>query len=163
MYSSIYVVNQEQNSQQLHNYQLASTKFYFQEFFLKKVLAKKKGGRAGKAQLKISAIIIYYIFLGVTGLVAFTYYEASESQRVMVAEHIICESSGTLDCELSFDIGVRTLSVLVIMALSFLPVMVILFSCDPKVFKRKKPKQKGKSSTKSFTGTTTITSQTFKP
>ena len=138
--------------------------FLFQEFFLKRVLSKKKGGRAGKAQLKISAIIIYYVLLGVTGLVAFTYYEVSESYRMRIAEHILCESSGTLDCELNFDFGVRALSVLVIVVISFLPVMVILFSCDPKVFKRQKPKhRRGKSFTRSLTRTTTITSQTFKP
>lgn len=124
---------------------------------LKKLLARKKVGKAAKAQLKITGIIIYYTFVGVMGLVTFTYYEASYAHRESVAEYILCESGG-LSSDCVFDVGIDVvfvLSVFVIILVSFLPVMTLLFSCDPNAFKKKTLNNKRKE----FTGTSSAGSR----
>lgn len=102
-------------------------------------------GNVGIAQLKITAILIYYTVLGVMGLttasVSFTSYEAKTMDRENIAQYIACENSGMSDCvyDSTFLSDVGTLAVVVVLLFSFLPVVAILFSCDPRTCK-KKPK-----------------------
>ena len=106
---------------------------------LKKLLARTKVGKAAKAQLKITGIIIYYTLVGIMGLVTFTFYEAINTYRESAAAYILCESGGLSNCDSDLGINVvYLLSVFVIMFISFLPVMTILFSCDPNAYKKKK-------------------------
>ena len=93
-----------------------------QEFILKKMLARKKVGNVGKAEIKIAAIIIYYILIGVMGLAAFTYF--MNYQTDAFSQYIVCQSSGKESCQEEFSISkidiffMATPSVMV----SFLPV-----------------------------------------
>ncbi len=110
---------------------------------MKKLLAKKKVGKVGTAQLKITGILIYYTILGVMGLVASTmsFTSYSTKTREGIAQYLFCENSGSSDCVLdSAAIGpVGILSIVVTVLFSFLPVVAILVSCDPRACK-KKPK-----------------------
>ena len=99
---------------------------------LKRLLAKSKVGKVGKAQLKLTAIIIYYTLFGVMGLVTFTYFEANTDYRDSITEYILCESGALPDCALDFgtiDV-VTVLSVIVVVTISLLPVLALLFSCN---------------------------------
>ena len=113
-----------------------------QEFVLKKLLARKRVAKVGTAQLKITAVLIYYTVIGVMGLVtatlSFTSY-ATKSTREAITQYILCENSGESDCKLDSAIvsNVGNLSVAVIVLFSFLPVVAILFSCDPRACRRK--------------------------
>ena len=123
---------------------------------LKKLLARTKVGKAAKAQLKITGIIIYYTLVGVMGLVTFTYYEASNTYRESAAAYILCESGGLSNCDSDLGIDVvYLLSVFVVMFISFLPVMTILFSCDPNAYKKKTQNNKRRE----FTRTTSAASR----
>ncbi len=108
----------------------------FQEFVLKKLLARKKVGRVGKAQIKIMAVIIYYTILGVMGLVAYTVFEVADSYRKTIVQYVLCESTGLSECEVTNDNTILILSKLVIIMISLLPVVAILFNCDPKAWKK---------------------------
>ena len=131
-----------------------------QELVLKKLLAKKKVGKVAKAQLKITAIIIYYTILGVVGLVAYTYFEAADTIKKGVTEYILCESVGVSDvsdCALEEEtVALEILAASVVMMLGFLPVMIVIFSCDPKAYKRKAKKPNNKNFTRSKTSSTQI-------
>ena len=112
---------------------------------LKKLLAHKKVGKAAKAQLKITGIIVYYTLVGVLGLVTFTFYEASNTYRENATAYILCESGGLSNCDPDFGTDVvYFLSLFVVVLVSFLPVMTILFSCDPNAYKKKKTKPNDK-------------------
>lgn len=112
---------------------------FFQEFVLKKLVARKKIGKVGKAQIKISIILIYYTVLGVVGLVSLTYFEVKIFNSEGLREFFLCESLGNPDCFL--DVApiknIKALSVSVIVMLSFLPVIVLIFSFDYQACKKK--------------------------
>lgn len=103
-------------------------------------------GNVGTAQLKITAILIYYTALGVMGLTTSTKSFASYAARTMDMENFVqylsCENSGGSDCVFDSALlnSVRTLYIVVVVLVSFLPVVAILFSCDPRVCKRKPAK-----------------------
>lgn len=107
---------------------------------MKKLLAQKRTGKAATAQLKITAVLIYYTVLGVMGLstasVSFTGY-AAETENIV--QYLACENSGMSDCvfDSTFLSGAGTLAVVVIVLISFLPLVAILFSCDPRACKKK--------------------------
>ena len=109
-----------------------------QEFILKKLLARKKVGNVGKAEIKITAIIIYYVLIGVMGLATTTYFERYNTDAI--SQYIVCQSSGMESCQEVLHIRSNDEIFAVaasIVVLSFLPVVVILFNCDPKAFKTK--------------------------
>ena len=95
-----------------------------------------------KAQIKISLINIYYILVGVLGLVALTYNEV-KSSRAGVAEYFICESLGDPNTECHFGEEfvevLKAFTLTVIMALSFLPVVVLIFIVDLQALKKLRP------------------------
>ena len=110
---------------------------HIQEFVLKKVLARKKVGNVRKAEIKVTAIIIYYVLLGVMGLVAFTYFMRLNADAI--SQYIVCQSSGKESCQEEFSISKNDIFFMAapIVMVSLLPVVAILFSCDPKAFKTK--------------------------
>ena len=95
---------------------------------IKKLLAGKKVGRFRKAVLKMAAIVLYYIVVGVLYLMTFIYIEEN---RERLRETFLCYTVGNQEC------GDQTISnLLFVMAFAFhafLPVVVVLFSFHPKV------------------------------
>ena len=133
---------------------------HLQEFVLKKIFAKNKTPAkfsAGSAQLKLTAMVSYYIIVGVIGLTSFTYFEANDSSRERITEYILCESSGvSANCAFeSYDPIISGLSSAVIILISLMPVLALLFS-----FKYKKCKRnRDTGGKKSFQRSNTATSQ----
>ena len=107
---------------------------HVQEFVLKKLLARKKVGNVGKAEIKITAIIIYYVLVGVIGLVDFMRFNADA-----ISQYIVCQSSGKESCQEEFNISKNDIFFMAtpIVMVSLIPVVAILISCDPKAFKTK--------------------------
>lgn len=106
---------------------------------LQKLMAGKKVGNVFKAQIKISFILFYYVLTGVMGLVALTYNEAKLGRLgPQLAKHFICESFGSANCPLNLGPAkiFKYLNIVVIFMLSFLPVMVLVFSFDVQAFKK---------------------------
>ena len=108
---------------------------------LLKLIAGKKAGKVGTAQIKISFVNIYYVLLGVVGLVSLTFYEV-KSSRLGLVEYFICNAFGdpTSSCQLDVNTikSFKALSISVIVMLSFLPIVVLIFSFDIKAFKKLK-------------------------
>ena len=91
----------------------------------------------GKGELKITLQIIYYIILGVIGLVVFSEIHSFSTAQ----DYFICGASGRLDCKL--DLAVQnSLVVTTNVLLSFFPVVAILTSCDLNACKKKLFKDK---------------------
>ncbi len=112
-----------------------------QEFVLKKLVAGKKVGKVGKAEIKMAVIVLYYIVVGVLSLITFTYFEVkAKANRESLFELFLCESMGNLDCDIdlesidTFDV----LAVLVIVMVALFPVIAVLFSFDPKTCRKTK-------------------------
>ena len=101
------------------------------------MLARKKVGNVGKAEIKITAIIIYYLLVGVMGLVTFTYFRRYNSDAFL--QYIVCQSNGKESCQEESRISNNEIFAVgaSIVVISFLPVVVILFNCDPQAFKTK--------------------------
>ena len=90
---------------------------------MKKLLSKQKVGRVGKAQIKLTMILCYYIFSSVMGLAVYTfYYEMTDAPSTVIS------SLGTA----------------VIALICFVPVVIILFSIDLKTCMNKIKKAKKK-------------------
>ena len=123
--------------------------FIMQEFVLKKLIARKKVGRVGKAEVKMAVIVLYYIIMGVLGLVTFTYYEVkTKGNRESLAELFLCESTGNLDCNVDLQ-NIEMFSVLavaVVVMLASSPVIAVIFSFDPKSCRRDKQSLTSRSS-----------------
>ena len=117
-----------------HYHNVASRCNSLQEFVLKKLVMKGKVEikTVGKAQIKIMVIILYDVFLGVVGLVTYTYY-SSDSFRTAITEYILCKSGGVESSCTSpnLNLGVETLSVVSIMMFSLLPVVILAVSINP--------------------------------
>lgn len=104
---------------------------------MKKLLAKKKVGRVGTAHFKITAVLIYYTVLGVVGLSTATSSFTTYSTSANIVEYLACESRGMADCVFNSTFHTSTLAIVVVVLFSFLPVVAILFSCDPRTCRRK--------------------------
>jgi hypothetical protein len=118
------------------------------EFVIKKLLAHKEVGGVGAAQLKITAVLIYYTVLGVMGMTTATVSLTSYAASTNTVEYLLCESMGMSDC--TFDSGflnINSLAVVVVVLFSLLPVVAIFFTCDPRVCRRKTKASVKKSST----------------
>lgn len=93
---------------------------------------------AAKAELKISIILIYYIVVGVMGLVGLTYSMNNREQiEEDIAEFLICSLSGGLfaNCEQFLSGPLSTIHILTditLIMVSFLPVVLLLFSINLK-------------------------------
>ena len=109
--------------------------FCFQDFVLKKLLAKKKVTNIGVAELKIAAILIVAMALSVTGMV--TYIFADMGVLVEGAAFITCVGSGGSNCsQLKDRLNIISMTLPATSTLlSLLPVVMILFACDVKTFK----------------------------
>ena len=104
---------------------------------MKKLLARKKVRNVGKAEIKIIAIVTYYTIVGVMALVNTTYFDEYSYQPVI--DYIVCQSTGMASCQEELHIleEVFILATIIVM-ISFLPVVVILFSCDLRAFRTDK-------------------------
>ena len=112
---------------------------------LKKIVARKKVGKVGMAEIKIMLIIMYYIVVGVMGLISFTYHEVKTiSNRERLEELILCESRGNKKCVVNLVTidNIRNLSVVVVVMVAFLPIVAILFTFNPKACQKKPGKGK---------------------
>ena len=108
-----------------------------------------------KAQLKISVIIIYYTLIGVLGLATYTYSRRNGIDQESLTEYLLCESGGQSDCVLDSGNGIlEALGTTFVVTISFLPVLAILFSCDPQACRRKKAADLERSMTVTFTRST---------
>ena len=96
-------------------------------------------GNVAKAEIKITAITFHYTFLGVMGLVAFTYFNDRLYFDVVI-NYIVCQSNGKQSCQEELPNNLDEILVLatILILLSLLPVVVIMFSCDLQAFKKKR-------------------------
>ncbi len=101
-------------------------------------MAKKKVRKVGVAQLKTAFIVIYYIIIGVSGMVVYT-DSSTGSPYERIRDFVECENSGASECVLEGGLTLATdiISTTIFVIISLLPVVAILFTCDPKVFKKK--------------------------
>ena len=105
-------------------------------------------GSVAKAQIKVTAIAIHYTLLGVVGLATVTYFDTNYFEAVV--EYIVCQSTGKESCEKELpDLDEILFLAAVLIMLSLLPIVAILFTCDPRACQRKK--QDKASSSKSST------------
>jgi hypothetical protein len=104
-----------------------------QEFVLIKLLTGTKVSITStrKAHLKISIITIYYTLVGVVGLVSYTIQTASAVTVDRTVLYALCESRGQSDCRENLGSGDGDASTVAIVMLFLLPVVVILFNCNP--------------------------------
>lgn len=93
--------------------------------------------KVGKAQIKISFILIYYVLMTVTGLVTVIYWRVILTTEVVNFQ--ICRMLYGSDCPLTQDptVAIYDLTTASIVMVAFLPVVVLLFSIDCKSFKIK--------------------------
>ena len=113
---------------------------FTQEFVLKKLIKGKKVSRVGRAEVKMTVIVSYYIIAGVLSLYTFTYFEVkAKANREGLAELFLCESKGSSDCE-SIDIDsvdiLNIQAVVVIVMVAFFPVVALFFSYDTKTYRK---------------------------
>jgi drug/metabolite transporter (DMT)-like permease len=123
------------------------------------MLVRKKVVNVGKGELKIMALIIYYLVLGVIGLAVF----GTSNNLSKLKALLICEATGERDCIFETPIQ-HILSIVVNILLALFPVATILASCDPKAIKmRFKSKRtlssKGSVSTRSLRYNTSVKSK----
>ena len=105
-----------------------------QVFVSRDLKAGKKISQVSKAKIKISLAIIFYTLMGVMGLTSTIYYLVNVRDRVM--EKILCESSGSLQCD-DVDQGhYGTLSVVTDVMIALTPVVALLFSTNLKVCRK---------------------------
>jgi hypothetical protein len=113
-----------------------------QRFVLKKVLeGSKVEASIGKAELKISAIVVYYTLVAVMAMISFTYHITNGVFLKNITSYILCESRGqSAGCTLDLFNGeiFNGLSATSIVMVSFLPVVAILFNCDLQKLKQKR-------------------------
>ena len=125
---------------------------------LKKLLTKSDVGKVGKAELKISIIIIFYLFFGVMGLASSTYLNASLDFINSIFGYIFCESSGLAsNCLEILDVTtndvVRTLLSIALASLLLWPVVIVISSIEPKLYRDKMKKFKFGSSSNAESST----------
>lgn len=86
--------------------------------------------------IKMAIITLYYMIVGVLGLITITYLEVKEHPaQETLKELFACESTGTRDCNYNYeklDIldTLNELNVAVVSMIAFLPVVAVLFSLN---------------------------------
>ncbi len=98
--------------------------------------------RIGKAKLKVTVIIVFYAFFGCMGLASTVYLNQNVAFQNSVFGYIVCESSGfASNCLDVLDIRTnQVVSALLSTAFCSLllwPVVIIIFTIDPKLYKVK--------------------------
>lgn len=117
---------------------------------MKKLLyGKKLGDDVGKAEVKMSLVVMYYVVVGTTSLATFTHIEVREkTNRKRLTELILCESAGRKDSDCGLDLtdldAANILSTISITMMATLPAVLLLFSLDLKAVKRKQKKASGR-------------------
>jgi hypothetical protein len=107
-------------------------------FVLKKLLFKKKVVNIGKGELKITALFLYTLVLGVMGLVVYSRVDLAQND-ISLEDFLICGISGRLDCTLPQSTKeLSILSVSVTALLCFYPAVAFLVHLDPRSCKRTK-------------------------
>ena len=110
------------------------------------MFSQEKINKIGAAQLKIIAILVYYTALGVMGLItvtsSFTSYAATDNEEITA--YLACESRGMSNCTFDPSILSSDLTVVVMVLFSFLPVVAILFTCNPRICRKKRKVQSSK-------------------
>ena len=111
---------------------------------LKKLLAKKKVGQVHMAECKILFVILYFAIFAVMGLGSFTYFTQNTTYLRSIFAYINCETSGfsPMNCfEEVLDTRsgniVRVLLGTSICTLSLWPVMILIFTFNPKICTKK--------------------------
>lgn len=100
----------------------------------------------GKNEVKLLAIILYYVFVGVIVLIFFTYFLQSEIEKDL-NDLILCKTVGNEDCQIKATItNVRSLSTIFAISGAFVPVVIILFSFDIDNFQEKIGRKKVQAS-----------------
>lgn len=121
---------------------------------MKKLLAGKKVGNVGKAEVKMAMVVFYYVVIGAVSLVTFTYVEVKgKANRDTLAKLILCEGMGNLDCDVNLE-RLDTLDVLSALSISMvalLPIVVVVFNIDTEAIKKKRRSFSRRSFTKSST------------
>ena len=99
-------------------------------------MSGKKVGKIGKAQFKLSFILIYYTMTGVMGLVTHTHYRVRDSSN-QIMNYLVCETlSG--DCtQLDIVDTFSRLSSTVIVMFALMPVVMVIFSINLLAFREK--------------------------
>ena len=108
---------------------------------LKKLLAGKKVGNVGKAEVKMGMVVFYYVVVGAMSLVTFTYIEVvGKEYSDTFTELILCEAMGNGNCDVNLT-RLDTLDVLAALSINMvaiLPIIVVIFSIDTEAVKKKK-------------------------
>ena len=108
---------------------------------LKKLLAGKKVGNVGKAEVKMSIVVFYYVVVGAMSLVTFTYIEVvGKANRDLITELFLCEAMGNDNCDINLNRldALDVLAALSINMVAILPIIVVIFSIDTEAVKQKK-------------------------
>ena len=108
---------------------------------LKKLLAGKKVGNVGKAEVKMSIVVFYYVVVGAMSLVTFTYIEViGKANRDLITELFLCEAMGNDNCDINLNRldALDVLAALSINMVAILPIIVVIFSIDTEAVKKKK-------------------------
>jgi hypothetical protein len=107
-------------------------------FVLKKLLFKKKVVNIGKGELKITALFLYTLIVGVLGLVSYTRVDLAHNDTSL-EEFLICGIAGRLDCTLpQFTQELTILAVSATALLCFYPAVSFLVHFDSRACKRRK-------------------------
>ena len=107
---------------------------------MNKLLSGRKVTNVGKAEIKITAVIIYVTIVGVIGMVTLIRlvltYDAHGEE---LAEYILCLTVGRSDCTIN-QTPFNVITILVTTSLvtySFIPVVTFFLICDPMAFRKK--------------------------
>ena len=93
----------------------------------------------GKAELKITANIVFYTMNGVTGQAATTYLNQNIGYQESIVAYINCESSGLIpNCLEVLDVTTMTIVRLLLssafVSLLLWPVAIFFLTIDPKLY-----------------------------
>lgn len=96
---------------------------------LKKLISGKEVERVGKAEIK--STIMYFIVVGIIGLTTFTYFELliNANHRNLPVDLFLCENRGDQNHNINAE-NTRMVAIVLI------PVVAVLFSLNPEVFKK---------------------------
>ena len=98
-----------------------------------KLLTGKKAENLGRVEFKIIFVTIYYVIFGALGMVAPTH--VGERTPDSMQNFMLCISQGNTDCVL--DRGVQNLLTAVTVLWCLWPLVILIFSLNPKSLKEK--------------------------
>jgi hypothetical protein len=126
---------------------------------LKKLIARKQVGRVGKGEVKIMILILYFLIFGSMGTATNTYLNVAGGLQTGTNNYIFCERMGVTDfnCRELLSPSLPALThfmTIALMALILWPVVVLIVTFDPAVYKKCKTKPTSSTSKGSTTKTT---------